>query len=135
MTLLFAGVSVANAVLSFVLPARTYERALAAIRVEVEPEPEAGFEGGFRQGASSSNRFANPAKALRSALGAFQTAFILSLALSESVALFGFALSRLGAPLTTAAPFFVVAWVLMGVRYPTHARAFGRFEARFGARL
>jgi hypothetical protein len=65
----------------------------------------------------------------------FQTPFILALALSESVAMFGFVLGWLGAPLPVAGAFFAASWVLLLARFPTRSRVFGPFEAHFRAKL
>ncbi len=49
----------------------------------------------------------------------YLTTLIVALALAESVAIFGLVLGFLGAPPTVVVPFFVVAWILMIIRFPT----------------
>jgi hypothetical protein len=49
-------------------------------------------------------------------------ALILSLALAESVCIFGLVLGFLGAPATVVMPFFFVTWVLMIIRFPTREK-------------
>lgn len=52
--------------------------------------------------------------------GAYLVGLILSLAFAESVCILGLVLGFLGAPASVVLPFFVVAWVLMVLRFPTH---------------
>ena len=59
---------------------------------------------------------------LPSTIGALQTAFILRMALFESVALYGFVLGFLGTPLRTTLIFFVVAWLAMIAQFPSQGR-------------
>lgn len=53
------------------------------------------------------------------ATGAYLATLIIALALAESVAIFGLVLGLLGAPPKFVMPFFVVAWILMFIRFPT----------------
>lgn len=53
---------------------------------------------------------------------AFQTSFILGMALSESVAMFGFVLGYLGFGPRAIAPFFGVSALLMLARFPSRRR-------------
>jgi F0F1-type ATP synthase membrane subunit c/vacuolar-type H+-ATPase subunit K len=57
----------------------------------------------------------------------YLTELIVTLALAESVAIFGLVLGFLGAPARVVVPFFAVTWVLMLLRFPTHEK-----RARFG---
>jgi F0F1-type ATP synthase membrane subunit c/vacuolar-type H+-ATPase subunit K len=52
----------------------------------------------------------------------YLTTLIVALALAESVAIFGLVLGFLGGPPNVVVPFFVVAWILMIIRFPTKAR-------------
>lgn len=56
----------------------------------------------------------------------YLTTLILSLALAESVAIFGLVLGFLGAPATVVVPFFAAAWVLMVRQFPTQDRVRSR---------
>lgn len=56
------------------------------------------------------------------AVGPYLVALILSLALAESVCIFGLVLGFLGAPATVVMPFFFVTWVLMIIRFPTREK-------------
>jgi F0F1-type ATP synthase membrane subunit c/vacuolar-type H+-ATPase subunit K len=47
------------------------------------------------------------------------TELIVTLALAESVAIFGLVLGFLGAPARVVVPFFAVTWVLMLLRFPS----------------
>lgn len=55
-------------------------------------------------------------------LAAFQASFIAGMALSESVAMFGFVLGYLGFGLGAIAPFFGVSALLMLARFPSRHR-------------
>lgn len=59
---------------------------------------------------------------------AYVTALILSLALAESVAIFGLVVGFLGAPASVVVPFFAAAWILMLIQFPTQEKL-----DRFGA--
>ena len=50
------------------------------------------------------------------------TELIITLALAESVAIFGLVLGFLGAPARAVVPFFAVTWVLMLLRFPSAER-------------
>jgi len=62
--------------------------------------------------------------------GSYLTTLIVALALAESVAIFGLVLGFLGAPPTVVVPFFVVAWILMIIRFPTRERVDRRAAER-----
>jgi hypothetical protein len=49
----------------------------------------------------------------------YVTELIVTLALAESVAIFGLVLGFLGAPARVVVPFFAVTWVLMLLRFPS----------------
>jgi F0F1-type ATP synthase membrane subunit c/vacuolar-type H+-ATPase subunit K len=57
----------------------------------------------------------------------YQTAAILGLALTESVALFGFVLAFLGFSPASYMPFFGVAWIIFVLRFPQSTRPLGFF--------
>jgi len=63
------------------------------------------------------------------------TPLVLSLALSEAVALFGLVLFAIGFPLAVSAPFHAVGAMLTLVRYPTVATFIGPFEEALGRTL
>jgi hypothetical protein len=116
------------AIVSFVLPARTYSNALQSRKAEVaQPEPMAGFVAG--QGA----RFVHPGKAAGQAVVLWQTPFILSMALSEAVTLLGFIIAWSGGALAVAGPLMAAGTLLAAVRFPTLARMLGPYERAHGA--
>jgi hypothetical protein len=49
----------------------------------------------------------------------YVTELIVTLALAESVAIFGLVLGFLGAPAHVVVPFFAVTWVLMLLNFPS----------------
>jgi len=119
---------------SFVLPAKTFQTAVANSRVEItEVADQSSSDVLPYRDAPRRRVFAKPADARRRAVVIFQTPFILKLALTESVALHGFALGWLGFPVAAWAPFFAVAWVLFALHFPTDHAVFGRFAQAKGA--
>jgi hypothetical protein len=65
------------------------------------------------------------AAARRRAMSARFVPFIVSLAMSEAVSIFGLVVGWLGHPLTTWAPFLVAGMLLTAWRFPTEARMLG----------
>ncbi len=130
----FAFVALTTAVMSFIMPRMNYRQAIANVKLEtVEQSVDTGSDVlPYRSGAKR-RVFAKPDQARRKALVIFQTPFILSLALSESIALYGFILGFLGFHFLIALPFFLVSWVLIALRFPTEQKVFGPFEAGTGA--
>ena len=113
----FAGMGISMALVSFVMPAVIYRQIVVKSGVAVvnEPAPEA-FSASYRQAASGVKVFADPAAALRTAIGCFQTRLILSLAFSESIAIFGLTAVMLGNDKLVGAPFFAASALLMLLR-------------------
>lgn len=131
---LFALVALSTAVLSFVIPKRSYAAAAKSVEIPVAPSQDSGgMPAGMFQGAGPARKLpAHPDEARRRATVLFQTQFILSLALSEAVALFGFMLGHLGFSLVQFVPFFAVSLALMALRFPTEERIVAMFEAATG---
>jgi len=100
---------------AFFLPARLLAQAVGSLSIRtVEAERFGDVPAGTRY-------FENPEAARRAAAPALQTAFILRMALFESVAIFGLVLGFLGHPPFAFGGFFVVAWALMALEFPTQA--------------
>ncbi len=72
---------------------------------------------------------------LSSVLTRFQTPFILGMAMSESVALYGFVLGFTGFPLMVCMPFFLVSWALMAMRFPSPKAILNEAQAVTGIRF
>lgn len=131
-----AGVACVVAVMSFVLPGMIYKQAVSAVKLDVIDEPApAGFAAAFQRAGSGAKVFADPEAALRRAAALSQTRLILSVALSEAVALFGFMLAVLGFDKLVAIPFLAVGAVLVVIRFPTEEQIVKPFEAALGATL
>ncbi|MFW2387175.1 MAG: hypothetical protein ACN4G0_02485 [Polyangiales bacterium] len=60
--------------------------------------------------------------------GLYMTALILSMALAESLAVFGLVLGLLGGTAIAVLPFFVASWILMLIQFPTQEKL-DRFNA------
>lgn len=67
-------------------------------------------------------------------VGGYQTALILGMALSESVAIMGFMLGFLGFPLVMWAPLSAAGTLLIAIRFPTERAVLGPLEKAVGAR-
>lgn len=114
-------VALITAALSFAIPRNLHIQALARTKLEISEEPD---ESGMPMPGNPRTRrvFANPKQAATRAIMLWQTPFILSLALSESVSIYGFVLGFVGFPLPVVLPFFVVSWLLFAVRFPTESK-------------
>jgi hypothetical protein len=124
-----AAVAVACAGVSVFLPRTLHRQAVLKTQLETvqEPAPDA-FSGEYRQALPTRTVFADAKTARRTAMLCFQQPFILSVALSESVALFGLTVGIFGYGMGTAAPFFAAGFLLVASRFPTESRVFGPFE-------
>ena len=112
----FALLAVVIAAVSIALPRKISRDAL--LRLELKVSERAADERMFSEGKRRPRRFSDPAEARERAFPVLQTAFILGMALAESIAIFGFTLLLMGLSLTVALPFFAVCWVLMVGRFP-----------------
>ena len=52
----------------------------------------------------------------------YQIGLILAMALAEAVAIYGMILGFQGAPNSVVLPYFIAAWVLMLIRFPTESK-------------
>jgi hypothetical protein len=134
LALVLAAVQVA--VLSFVVPGWLFRKAVkrAAFQVVEPPDPDA-HEAFARSGAAKLRVFRRPADVQQRALFYFQSPFILSIALSESIALFGLMLRLLGFDISTGLVFCAAAGVLVALRYPRASAVFTSVERVCGARF
>ncbi|MCA9595508.1 MAG: hypothetical protein KC776_19470 [Myxococcales bacterium] len=131
---MFALVALTTAVMSFVVPRVQYRQAVARVKLDtIEEMADAGSDVLPYRSGPKRRVFAKPDEARRKAFLLFQTPFILSLALSESIALFGFVLGFMGFASWIAYPFFGVSWVLFALRFPTEDKVLRPFEAGTGA--
>jgi len=131
-----AGVALTCVVISFVLPRQLLTKGLtAALTPLIVEQANPAAEVTFREAAPPLKVFGDPAAAWKKALFAYQQPLILSLALPESVALFGLTLVSLGFPRTTVLPFLVVCWVLQIARFPTDAKLAAAVKAATGVEL
>jgi hypothetical protein len=111
------------AAVSFVMPRVMLRTAFARLDARIEEEPDPHAEPSlFRHAAPMRRVFVEPEAALSRAVPAFHTGLILSLALSEAVAMFGLVLGMQGFELLHVLPFFVVSAILCALRFPTVGR-------------
>lgn len=125
MALVFAMSALGAAVTSFLLPASLLRHALAhaAPSVAIEERADTDASTLFRDAAPRVRSIANPAEARAIFAGRFFTAFILSVALSEAVAVFGLAGHVAGfLPAPVALVFVGAAIVLQALRFPSATR-------------
>jgi hypothetical protein len=131
-----AVMAITIAVMSFLLPRQVHVRTLRAKNLAVveEADPSSAFSN-YRGSLGKRKVFADPASARSTAIRLAQTPMILALALSESIALFGFVLGFLRFPLLMVAPFFALSWTLILLRFPTDKAAVAALERTYGATL
>ncbi len=134
MPLVFGIVAISVTAASFFVPRIVYAQTVQKMNVETKEEaaPNA-FPEGYRDALPKRIVFADPQAAIGTALICWQTPLIISLALSEAVALFGFVLAQLGfAPMYTL-PFFLAGAVLIAIRFPRLPQIRAMFEKARGA--
>ncbi len=128
--------AVVTAITSFWLPAQGLKTAFQNFDAETEERPASGDDSSMFGGQPRTQKvFKHPKKAFKKALPRYNTAFILGVALSESVALFGFVLSRVGFSPIEFLPFVVVGLVLVAIRFPTEERIIALVEKETGVRF
>lgn len=127
---ILVAVALADAVASFVIPAANYRRLAAKVKLEVVTESvSTDIPAGFYRDAGSTRRVPADLDAARSlAYRLFLTPFILGLAFAESIAFLGVVVRAVGFPVSFAAPFMLVAALLIALRFPTEARIFKLLE-------
>lgn len=101
---------------SQVVPKQVLVGALKAQKFQVVEPP--ATERMFNDAPRRGRKFAEPEQVRLKLIQCAQTPFILGLALSEAVAIFGLMLMMLGFQLTHTLGFFVVSWVLLLSKYP-----------------
>lgn len=123
------------AVASVVVPRFMFRKALTSQNIKIKDEPVPGAFGQYREGASTQRVFADPRGAFLRAMTLYNTPFILGCALGEAVALNGFVLGFMGAPLEIAAVFFAVGLLAIGEKHPSIAFVTKQLEAAKDAKM
>lgn len=104
-------------------------------KLEIEEVPDPNAESMFRDAPPMVRQFANPDAVMRR-LGALSfTSFILELALSESVAIFGLMAAILGAEPLVWLPFTAAGAALIAIRFPSETRFVRALERVYDARM
>ena len=111
----FAACALGGALASLLLP--PYFHRQGTLRAALETR---AAESAITADSTTTTRhvFVDSEKARAAARQLYQSALVLSLALSESVALFGLLLGLRGFPEERVLPFFVASIALIGLRYP-----------------
>lgn len=131
-----AGTAVALCAASLVLPGRLYAAALRRLSLAVIESPGQEAARHYRAAAVGQRMFRDGAGARSAALRAFQAPFIVGLALVESIAILGVAVAQgRFAPSWYGLPFFVLAWVLLCLRFPRARHVVGPAEHVYSARV
>lgn len=105
------------AIVSIVVPARTFDAALRAMDVTFENEVGEQI-GSFRESAPTVKLIAKPHDTVIAAFARFQQPLLMGLALAEAINLFGFMLGFMGAHPYAYAPFFALGLGLMMWKFP-----------------
>jgi hypothetical protein len=132
--IVLAVTAASTAAVSFVLPRHIHARAASSSSFAVNEVPDPDAPAGFGD-ARRVRMFADPPRARQRAFMLYQQYTILCCALSESVAMFGVVLNRLGHPLTTSLAFVATGMVLVALRFPSEAKALELFQSATKARL
>ncbi|MEM9073042.1 MAG: hypothetical protein AAGE52_31345 [Myxococcota bacterium] len=111
-----------STVMSFVLPAVMRRRSLKEANFEVEEVEDRTKEVMFRDMPPRIRQLANVEDVQRRVIPLWWTPFILELALSESVAIYGLVLAFVGFPAPLWIPFSILAAILMLMRMPLEGR-------------
>lgn len=116
-------------VLSFFMPRVIYRNAVKTMETQTTEEiaPNA-FPARYREVMPKRVVFADPEAAQKQAYLCFQTPFIMSVAMSEAIALFGLVLAQLGFDALHTLPFFIVGILLIAIRFPRHEQVTKAFE-------
>ncbi|CAN5331695.1 hypothetical protein BH09MYX1_BH09MYX1_30370 [soil metagenome] len=132
----FGVVAIANAVISVVFPAHQRKKMMVAqlSRLVVERANPAA-EVTFREAAPPIKVFDDPRAVWAKAFALYQTPFILALAISESVGLFGVVLVFQGFPRVTALPFLALSLMLQIARFPTAEKIAASVKSATGVDL
>ncbi len=115
---LFAAMSLGIAIVSVAFPARHLDLALRRMRVHVS-EHAGEIVGSFRASVPIRRVIDEPERVVADALGTYQTPFLLGMALTEAIALFGVMLGFQGTPVWACLPFFALALAIMIAKYPS----------------
>ena len=117
------------AVMSFIMPRILYRNAVKRVDTQTTEQiaPNA-FPGRYREVTPKRIVFADPVAAQKQAYLCFQTPFIMSLALSEAIAICGLVLAQLGYEALYPLPFFIVGILLIAIRFPRHEQVIKAFE-------
>ena len=118
----FAAVAVMVAVASFIVPRQLLRAALQRINFEVTEVADPDAIGMYREAAEKVRVFKEPDRILPRSLGAYQTATILSLAMSEAISILGLALGLQGFIVMVTVPFFSAGILLSALRFPRESQ-------------
>lgn len=117
-----AGVALMVAVLGIVFPDMQLARGLAArLKGRIVERPNPAAEVTFREAAPPIKEFDDVHATWTATFMIWQTAFIMKMALAESVGLFGVVVTMTGFPKLYGIPFTVLALILQLARFPTAA--------------
>ncbi len=124
-------IALSCAVASFLVPVFLHRSALAKVEFEVDELPLQEAPTGYRTAGTSYRRLSP--SVYDSAMRLYSAPFIVSLALSEAVALFGFIGAYTGQPIPYCLPFLGVGALLIAVRFPTWRAALAPIEKQTSA--
>lgn len=135
MLYVLAAAAVGAGVAQVIIPRRVEAGLLAAAKADTEERADPNASVIFREAAPTVRYFADPPAAAKTAAALFHTPFILRVALSESIGMYGAVLVALGCPLEQAIAFPLIAAVLIARLFPTRKSVMAPLEGHFGARM
>lgn len=120
---------------SWFIPRSVHLAGMQGLELEIEEVPDPNGSVMFREQTPMVRSFADPAHADREARRVYFTPFILRLAFSEALAIFGFTLGLLGYALPVVLPFFLASWISFALSAPRPSRWRAPLSAQFDAHL
>ena len=120
---------------SIVVPNLLRRTIVANLKPEIDEVPDPNGQAMFRDMAPTIKVVTNSEAVVSSYVAGAMTPFILTLALREAIAIFGFTLHMLGSERGLTGPFFVVAFAAIAYEFPLKARLLGQLEKALGAQL
>jgi len=130
----FGAVAACIAIVSFLMPRMVYSQVARVAKVKTKEEAaSSAFPESYRDAMPKRVVFAEPHVAMGKAYVCFMNPFVMSLAFSEAVAVFGFVIAMLGFAWQASLPFFLTGAVLIAIRFPTESTVLRMFEQAQGA--
>jgi len=135
MAMALAMVALTTAAISVLMPRMMFKKSISMMKLPTRELVDPNASPILRDEAPKLRVYEDLNAARRAVTGRFFTPFILGMALSEAVAIYGLVLGFLGHPPSISLPFFVIAWILMLPRFPREDAVMRQVEEITGVRF